>query len=305
MVYKISRHLDDEFNCFFSTYYSSGILKLLAKAGLFEFSVLGKKFLLRNQQFFSKKELNVDHGGNARHYSLAVTTSDLIIPGNLKKTPIVLVQEGMTDPENLMYRLVKRFCFPRWLASTASMGLSDRYEIFCVASEGYRSHFMGKGVKSEKIRVTGIPNFDHLEHFRKNDFPFSGYVLVATSDTRETFKRDNRRLFLMRVQNIARGKQVIFKLHPNENRKRSVREILEIFPDALVFNEGPVEEMVANCDILITQYSSVVYMGLALNKECHSNFNMEELKKMTPIQNEGTSAENIAGICRELAIRSE
>ena len=30
---------------------------------------------------------------------------------------------------------------------------------FCVASEGYRDLFISKGVKPEKIYVTGIPNF--------------------------------------------------------------------------------------------------------------------------------------------------
>jgi hypothetical protein len=57
--------------------------------------------------------------------------------------------------------------------------------------------------------------------------------------------------------------------------------------------------MIANCDILITQYSSVAYIGLALGKEVHSYFNIEELKRLMPIQNGGRSAENIAHACME------
>jgi hypothetical protein len=52
--------------------------------------------------------------------------------------------------------------------------------------------------------------------------------------------------------------------------------------------------MIANCDVLITKYSSVVYVGLALGKEVHSYFNLDELKKLLPIQNNGASAGKIA-----------
>jgi len=58
--------------------------------------------------------------------------------------------------------------------------------------------------------------------------------------------------------------------------------------------------MIANCDALITQYSSVVYIGLALGKEVHSYFDVEKLKRLTPLQNGGTSGRNIAQVCRGL-----
>ena len=57
--------------------------------------------------------------------------------------------------------------------------------------------------------------------------------------------------------------------------------------------------MIANCSELITQYSTVVYIGIALGKPVHSYFNIEVLKKQLPIQNEGASAQNIAAIARE------
>jgi hypothetical protein len=56
--------------------------------------------------------------------------------------------------------------------------------------------------------------------------------------------------------------------------------------------------MIANCCELITQYSTVVYVGLALGKKVHSYFDLDELKRLAPIQNGGTSAANIAKICR-------
>ncbi len=55
--------------------------------------------------------------------------------------------------------------------------------------------------------------------------------------------------------------------------------------------------MIANCSELITQYSTVVYTGIALGKKVHSYFDVEELKRLAPIQNGGTSAKNIAQVC--------
>ena len=54
--------------------------------------------------------------------------------------------------------------------------------------------------------------------------------------------------------------------------------------------------MIANCDVLITKYSSVAYVAMEFGKEVHSYFAKEELKKLMPIQNNGTSAERIARI---------
>jgi len=206
----------------------------------------------------------------------------------------------MTDPENLGYYLAKYLKFPRWIASTSTTGLSDAYDYFCVASEGYRELFIRKGVKPEKIVVTGIPNFDNVEQYKNNDFPYKNFVLAATSDARETFKFENRYEFIRKVKSIAKGRQIIFKLHPNEIFSRAIREIKEIIPDAIIFTDGDIKPMIANCDVLVTAFSSVVYYGIALNKEVYSNFDLETLVKMTPIQNGGTSALKIAIIARSL-----
>ncbi|MEI9935149.1 MAG: hypothetical protein WDM71_09950 [Ferruginibacter sp.] len=61
---------------------------------------------------------------------------------------------------------------------------------------------------------------------------------------------------------------MIFKLHPNEQEERAISEIKECAPEsALIYTEGSTEHMIANCDELITQYSTVVYIGIALNKK--------------------------------------
>ena len=52
--------------------------------------------------------------------------------------------------------------------------------------------------------------------------------------------------------------------------------------------------MIANCAVLVTQFSSTAYVGLALGKEVHSYFDVEELARLCPIQNGSTSARRIA-----------
>jgi hypothetical protein len=242
----------------------------------------------------------VDFQGARGPYDLVLTCADLVVPRNIRQTPCVLVQEGMTDPENLVYQIVRRLRFlPRWLASTSTTGLSGFYDRFCVASEGYRRLFIRKGADPAKIVVTGIPNFDDCARYLRNDFPLRHFVLVCTSDMRETFKFENRKKFIRKAVRIADGRQLVFKLHPNEDFKRGEREIRRHAPGARVYTSGNTEEMIANCDVLITRYSTTVYVGLALGKECYSDFDMEELRGLAPLQNR-SSARAIAGVCAKM-----
>ncbi len=293
MMHKISSHFPSE-ECYFTPFYSHGFLKQVGKTGILDFSILGGQFKKRTFNYLEKHNLKIDFEGTENEYDLIYTCSDLIIPKNIRNKKIILVQEGMTDPENLIFYMVKYLKLPRWMASTSVTGLSNAYDKFCVASEGYRELFIKKGADPQKIEVTGIPNFDNCREFLNNDFPHKGYVLVATSDTRETYKYENRKEFIEKAKKIASGKQMIFKLHPNENVERATAEINAYAPGALVFSSGNTSHMVANCDTLITRYSSVTYVGLALGKKVYSEFNLEELQKLAPIQNDGTSSRTIA-----------
>ncbi len=289
-----------EFDNWFSPYYSDGLEKSLYLAGLAEMTVMGNKLMQRCLDYLHQHHLPVDNGGSKHDYDLVVTCSDLVVQKNIRHKKIVLIQEGMTDPENLAYHLVKNIpLLPRWLAGTATNGLSHAYQKFCVASEGYRDMFIGKGVDPNKIRVTGIPNFDHCERYYENDFPHKNFVLVCTSDTRETFRYENRKKFIGNALRIADGRKLIFKLHPNENHTKATKEINRWAPNALVFQSGSAEHMIANCDVLITRFSSTVYVGIALGKEVYSDFPLEHLQRLVPIQNNGTSVLNIAKVVRD------
>ena len=148
-----------------------GFVGKLANTHLLDFSVLGGQFRERTIKYLKTNDLNIDFKGILHEYDLVFTCSDLITPRNILDKNVVLVQEGMTDPENFMYHLVRTLKLPRWLASTSTTGLSDAYDKFCVASEGYKDLFISKGVKAEKICVTGIPNFDNCKKYLDNDFP--------------------------------------------------------------------------------------------------------------------------------------
>jgi len=299
-VHQIAAELP-EFDHAYTWYYCDGVLDLLRRARSLESTALGYKLRARCLAYLQANSLPIDLGGKHGDYDLIVTCSDLAMPANMRGRAVVLVQEGMTDPEDLIFQLVKRFRLPPWLTTTSSAtGLSHAYDKFCVASDGYRDLFAGKGVARDKIVVTGIPNFDNCARFLRNDFPHRGYVLVCSSDIRETARYEDRPKFIREVLAIAAGRQLIWKLHPNENAKRARAEFARLAPGALVFDRGNAEEMIANCDVLITQFSSTAYVGLALGKEVHSYFDVDELRRLCPVQNGSTSARRIANVCREL-----
>lgn len=298
-MHKISLELP-EYEAWFTPYYADGFLKFLSKIGILDFTIMGGVFRKRTLAYLKKHNLNIDYEGKQNHYDLVFTCQDLIIPKNIRQSKIILIQEGMVDPETFWSKIVRKLKLPRWAASTTMTGQSDLYDIFCIASEGFRELFMSKGLNPNKLRVTGIPNFDNCEEYFNNDFPHKNFVLVATSDMRETYKYENRKKFIQKALDIANGKQVIFKLHPNENVKKRTAEIKKYAPEALVFYGVPIEPMIANCDILVTRYSSVIFVASALGKKVYSDIDEETIRKLTPIQNSGTSAKNIAEEARKL-----
>jgi hypothetical protein len=303
-MHKISEQLTG-YDCYFTPYYASGFLYLLTKIGILDFTIMGGVFKRKALEYFDEYKLKTDIEGQTNRYDLVFTCQDLIIPKNILNSKIVLVQEGMTDPETIWYKIVKLFHLPRWAASTAMTGLSDAYDIFCVASEAYKNLFISKGVKPEKIRVTGMPNFDNYSELLTADFPHENFILVATSDMRETYKYENRKKLIQKAVEIAKGRKLIFKLHPNENIERATAEINRYAPGALVYHNVPIEQMIPKCSALVTRYSSVVYKALVLGKEVISDIPADELKRLMPIQNGGKSARNISVEAKRLISEGE
>lgn len=296
-MHQISQHLG-EYEQSFTPYYCDWFMDTCRKLNLIEMTIGGNRSRNRCLDYLKKHNLPIDLHGAQGGYDLVVTCTDMVVPKNIRKYPIVVVQEGILDPQNWVFQIVTRLrFFPRWLASTSTTGLSHLYSKFCVASQGYKDHFTSIGCDPDKLVVTGIPNFDNCEKYYQNNFPHKDYCLVVTSDTRETFKYDNRRKLIERAKKIANGRQLIFKLHPNEKKARAEAEIKRWAPEALVFQEGSAEEMIANSSAVICQYSSTIFVAMALGKECWSYFDLDEVRRLLPEQNK-RAAQNIADVCR-------
>ena len=288
-----------EVEAWFTPYYSDWPHHVaLVKLGWLEQGINGHKRRGICADELNAQGLPIDLAAERNEYDLWVCPNDAVLPHRLARTPWVLVQEGiMEQPNWRTWVWRKTRLMPRPLATTAVFGLTRRYEKFCVASEGYLKQFLAEGIRPEKLVVTGIPNFDDFTRFRDNDFPHRGYVLVCTSDGRETMMAVDRPALLKRSVQLAAGRQLIFKLHPNENVERATREILAVAPKALVFAGGNAEEMVANCEVLITEHSSLTFCGLALGKEVHTNLPPEQVAALLPVQNRRASQE-IADVIR-------
>jgi len=298
-MHQISRHLTG-YGQAFTPFYCDGVQEAMRRLKLLEFTIIGEKLAGRCHQYLRASDLAIDYQGRRGPYDLVVTCSDVLVQKNIRGNRIVLVQEGITDPEDGAFRLVQRHrSLPLWIAGTAATGLSDAYRAFCVASDGYRDLFIGKGAKPEKIVVTGIPNFDNCARYLDNTFPHRHYVLVCTSPLREVFRGEDRPAFICNAVALAKGRPMIFKFHPNEDMVRAESEVRQYAPGALTFTEGSAEEMIANCDVLITRYSSTAFVGLALGKETHSDFPADDLHRLLPVQN-NEAAKNIADVCRQV-----
>jgi hypothetical protein len=300
MMHAVARELP-EHACVFSPFFADGWLRLAAERGLLDFTILAGQARARSLAYLSAHGLPVDERGAGGGYDLVVAGSDLVVPRALRGTPMVLVQEGMTDPEDWRYHLVRALRLPRFLGNTSMTGLSHAYRRFCVASPGYAELFARKGADASRLVVTGLPNFDDAARFLDNDFPHRGYVLAATSCLRETWKPEDRRGFIRRAVRIAGGRPLLFKLHPNERVERAVREIRRDAPGALVYAEGDTNHMIANAEAVVTRYSSILFVAAALGKELHCDLPAETVRRLQPVQNGGRSAAHIAEVCREVA----
>lgn len=292
-----------EYDCYFSQLYSKHpIVKWFVRRGYLDTTILAGEFRRKGDAYLQQHCLRNDYAREIykNEYDLAVLCTDLLVTKELRKIKTVWVQEGMTDPVTPWARWMRRLGLPPYFAkNTAFNGCGNICDFYCAASEGYKEQFNGWGTDASRIFVTGIPNYDNAAALLDNGFPHRGYVMVATSDIRECFNKDDRPGFIRHCVEIAAGRPLLFKLHPNEIKERAIAEIRQYAPsDAMIFTEGSTDHMIANCDELITQYSTVVYTGIALGKKVHSYFDVENLKKLAPVQNGGRSAANIADLCR-------
>ncbi len=300
-MHQIAQELP-EFDCWFSQLFTDSptLNTFIRYTSLLNSTILSGRFKANSEAYLAHHGLQLDYGAKLNRYDLVVYCTDIMIPKRMRPIKTIWVQEGMTDKHTLVSRIVKKLKLPAYLSGNTSLnGSSNLCDIYCAASAGYKMQFKASGTGANKIVITGMPNYDNVEQYLVNDFPHSNYVMIATTDMRETYRYENRPKFIKQAVKIAAGRPMLFKLHPNENFERAEREIRKNAPaGTLIYKDGNTNQMIANCCELVTQYSTVVYTGICLGKKVHSWFNVDELKKLAPLQNGGTSAKNIAAICR-------
>ncbi len=303
-MHRISSFLSDDYDCYFSQLFANHfMIRATVKLGLLDHTVLAGEFKARADKYLTVNKLKNDYRTTIYNntYDLVVACTDMIVPKIFTGVKTIWIQEGMIDELTLVARITKFFKLPRYFAIGTSLnGSSNICDIYCAASEGYKNHIAGMGTDLSKICVTGIPNFDNIEEEnRNNNFQHHDYVMVATSDIRECLRQDNRPEFIRNAVQIAAGRKLLFKLHPNEKMERAIAEIKEHAPaDTLIYTDGNTNHMVANCCELITQFSTVVYVGIILGKKVHSYFDLADLHRLLPLQTGGHSARMISDICR-------
>jgi hypothetical protein len=300
-MHQIARELPG-YDCWFSHLFTdSPIINAAIKhTSIIDGTILGTHFKENSEAYLRSHNLQIDYRAEMNDYDLVVFCSELMIPKRMLSTKTIWVQEGMVDKFTVKSKVVKALGLPLWFSGDTSLnGSANLCDVYCTASLGYQDYFGASGTDAGKIFVTGMPNYDNLTQFANNDFPYHDYVMVATTDMRETYRYENRPAFLKKAVKVAKGRRMLFKLHPNEKFDRAKAEIEKYTPaNTLIFQAGNTNEMIANCEELITQYSTVVYTGIALGKKVHSYFDINQLHKLAPIQNGGTSSRNIANVCR-------
>ena len=97
MMYRVAQAMP-EYGAWFTPYYADGLVRILAKNGFLDFTILGGGARRATKSYFTEKNLQVDDRGERHRYDFVVTCSDLIVPKNIRSRPVVLVQEGMLTP---------------------------------------------------------------------------------------------------------------------------------------------------------------------------------------------------------------
>lgn len=240
-------------------------------------------------------------------FDLLIVYGNAKLPRKLTEIPRVFIQDALAEPvstDSPKRTPVTHGHLP--LPSSSSSGFKDHFELYFLASEGDAQLLESAGIPANRLRVSGVPAFDHLAAFVNRKFRTSPYVLVCTSAIREKGGREDRVAFLEGCRRVAGDRKLIFQLHPLEKHRRAVAEIEKIFgKDSEIFLHSSTGELVANCQELISNGAPALYFALALGKKVHTAVSSGALRRYVPIQNGGNAALLIADILRAQFLEEE
>ncbi|MEM9917754.1 MAG: hypothetical protein AAF990_06640 [Bacteroidota bacterium] len=141
IMYQIAQKLS-EFDCFFTPFYADGCIRWLAERQMLDNTILGGSARRSTMDFLEKHQLKLDQRGENHSYDLVVIGTDTVVPKNLTTRRVILVQEGMIDPEDWKYHLVRCLQLPHFFANTSMTGLSHCQSWECLLRQSYWGKYL-------------------------------------------------------------------------------------------------------------------------------------------------------------------
>jgi hypothetical protein len=177
------------------------------------------------------------------------------------------------SPAQILYREITGLSIPRpWTVhgGHASLLLAE--------SDFMKNHYLREGVPHDKIRKTGSLVHDELAKikisrtdFRKKTKSHPEMMRVAVSLPPSYFPSLNKAVEFptysdliiawVKVMSGQKGITVTYQAHPHTNSSD-----LEIICELVELSDEPIVEIISDCDLLITSYSSIIRMALVLGK---------------------------------------
>src|SRR5215468_9175471 len=90
-------------NCQYTPFYCDGHLLRASQRGQLDFTVLSGPLRERTMKALRDAGVPLDERGERHDYDLVITCTDLIVQQNLTGKRIVLIQEGLTEPEGILF----------------------------------------------------------------------------------------------------------------------------------------------------------------------------------------------------------
>jgi hypothetical protein len=294
-LHQVSQHLD-QCRIWFTPYYGGGLVTALRGLGLLDRTIAGRQASQGCLEYLRNHHLAIDWNGGRGRYDLIVTCSDVLLPDNIVRRPLLVVQNELWHPD-FAPGLVRRELahrLRRYVAAAAT-GLSGAYERLCVASFGYRDRFVELGVARDRMVVTGLPGHDDYQAYASSEMVGSGYVLVCGTRATESVNGFTLRRLLQRAVAAAGALPILVQLAPDA----PIQPVARWVPHARIAPKIETDALIAGSSLLISPWVAHAYVAMALGKPVLGQRSLRDLHHFVPVQTR-SAARDIAGVCRAL-----
>jgi len=186
------------------------------------------------------------------------------------KIPSISIEDlfGMDPGEFGSFRRINRFQIPDYI---------------CVMSDKVKLNLIERGVKKDKIIVTGQPAFDGIRLIDSSHNLIEREILYASQPT------SNTHLILATLIKIKQEgliNKITVKLHPSQQ----VKEYLYIkdFGFELIEGKADIKQLITQHQVILTEYSTVGLEAVFLNRALVT-VNLSSESKLVPYEQLGLS----------------